>query len=138
MGPGPRLHPQHGDRAQDGHDRALHDRPIFDELEEELGEAIPRVVVEAQKQFVKSGFFSVDEVVSEENVREKLAVRGLGYLRYLRMGRKGVQVKMENVALPLLGVGLAQGLFERAFQVESDVEWELTGDEDLLIEVMPR
>lgn len=112
--------------------------PIFDELEEELGEAIPRVVVEAQKRFVKSGFFAVDEVVSEESVREKLAVRGLGYLRYLRMGRKGVQVRVENVALPLLGVGLAQGLFERAFQVESEVEWELTGDGDLVIEVMPR
>ena len=112
--------------------------PIFDELEEELGEAIPRVVVEAQKRFVKSGFFAVEEVVSEENMREKLAVRGLGYLRYLRMGRKGVQLRMENVALPLMGVGLAQGLFEKAFQVESEVEWEFAGDGDLLVEVMPR
>ncbi len=112
--------------------------PIFDELEEELGETIPQVVVEAQRRFVKSGFFAVEEVVSEENMREKLAVRGLGYLRYLRMGRRGVELKMENVALPLLGVGLAQGLFEKAFGVESEVQWELRDDGDLFIEVAPK
>lgn len=111
--------------------------PIFEELEEELGEAVPRVVVEAQKRFVKSGFFAVEEVTTEEGMRDKLAVRGLGYLEYLRMGRRSVELKMVNVALPLLGVGLAQGLFEKAFNIESRVEWELTPDGDLLVEVMP-
>lgn len=112
--------------------------PVFEELEKELGETIPRVVVEAQKRFVKSGFFAVEEMASEEGIREKLAIRGLGYLRYLRIGRRGVQAKVENVALPLLGVGLAQGLFEKAFQVESEVDWELDEDGDLLVEVTPR
>jgi hypothetical protein len=111
--------------------------PIFEELENELGEEIPRVVVEAQRRFVKSGFFAVEEVTTEEGMREKLAVRGLGYLEYLRMGRRGVELKMVNVALPLLGVGLAQGLFEKAFNVESRVEWELTPGGDLHIEVIP-
>ncbi len=111
--------------------------PIFDELEEELGEMIPQVVVEAQRRFVKSGFFAVEEVTTEEGMREKLAVRGLGLLEYLRMGRKGVQLKIANVALPLLGIGLAQGLFEKAFNIESRVEWEFTPDGDLLIEVAP-
>ncbi len=112
--------------------------PVFDDLQDELGEAIPRVVVEAQKRFVKSGFFAVEEVISEANMREKLAIRGLGYLRYLRMGKRGVELKMENVALPLLGVGLAQGLFERAFRMESEVDWELDDEGDLLVEVLPR
>ncbi len=112
--------------------------PVFEELEAELGETIPKVVVEAQRRFVKSGFFGVEEVTGEEGMREKLAVRGLGYLAYLRIGRRGVQLKMENVALPLLGVGLTQGLFEIAFGGESEVEWELKEDGDLLVEVIPR
>jgi len=112
--------------------------PVFDELESELGGMISNVVVEAQKRFVKSGFFGLEEVASEDNMRKKLAIRGLGYLRSLTMGQRGVRVHMENVALPLMGVGLTQGLFERAFNVESWVEWELHDDGDLFVEVGPR
>jgi hypothetical protein len=109
--------------------------PIFDDLEAELGEDIPRVVVEAQKRFIRSGFFAVEEVGSEENIRMQMALRGLGNIRELKMSRGGVRLSMENVALPLLGVGLTQGLFEKAFDVESEVEWELSDDGDLTVEV---
>ena len=44
---------------------------------------------------------------------------------------------MENAALPLLTVGLTQGTFEKAFDVNSEVEWELSEDGDLNIEVSP-
>ncbi|MBC7230400.1 MAG: hypothetical protein H5T74_08435 [Actinobacteria bacterium] len=111
--------------------------PIFDELEGELGDTIPRVVVEAQKRFVESGFFAVEEVASEENMRLQLALRGLGNLRELKMGRSGVSLRLENSTLHLLGVGLAQGLFEKAFGVESEVEWELHDDGDLEVQVSP-
>jgi hypothetical protein len=111
--------------------------PIFDELEAELGDTIPRTVVEAQKRFIRSGFFAVEEVISEEHMRMQMALRGMGNLRELKMGRKGVRLRMENVALPLLGVGLTQGLYEKAFGMESEVEWELTGDGDLSVEVTP-
>jgi hypothetical protein len=112
--------------------------PIFDELEEELGEDIPRVVVEAQKRFIRAGFFGVDEVVSKENMRIQIALRGLGNLKDVTMGRKGVRARIENVALPLLAVGTTQGLFDKAFNSESEVEWEITGEGDLELEVMPK
>lgn len=111
--------------------------PIFEELEAELGDTIPRVVVEAQKRFIRSGFFAVEEVVSEENMRRQVALRGLGNLKELKMGRKGVLLRIENVALPLLVAGLTQGTFEKAFDINSEVEWELTEDGDLDIEVIP-
>jgi hypothetical protein len=111
--------------------------PIFDELEEELGDTIPRVVVEAQKRFIRSGFVGVAEVVSEENMRMQMALRGLGNLRELKMGKKGVRARIENIALPLLAVGSTQGLYEKAFDIDSDVEWELTEDGDLEVEVFP-
>lgn len=112
--------------------------PIFDELEGELGESVPRVVVEAQKRFIKSGFFAVEEVASEENMRVQLALRGLGNLRELKMGRRGVSLRLENGTLHLLGVGLAQGLYEKAFGVESEVDWELHDDGDLEVSVTPK
>jgi hypothetical protein len=111
--------------------------PIFDELEEELGDTIPRIVVEAQKRFIRAGFFAVEEVTSEENMRRQVALRGLGNLKELKMGRRGVRLCIENVALPLLVVGLTQGTFEKAFDVNSEVEWELSEDGDLNIEVIP-
>ena len=112
--------------------------PIFDDLQEELGETIPNVVVEAQKRFIRSGFFGVEEVLGEDEMRTQLALRGLGNLTELKMGSKGVQVTVENTAIPLLMVGLAQGLFEKAFNKDSDVDWELTADGTLLVEVKPR
>lgn len=71
-------------------------------------------------------------------MREKLAIRGLGYLQYLCLGRKGIRVKMENATLPLMGLRLLiQGFFERTLRVESEMDRELTEDGDLLIEVAP-
>ncbi len=112
--------------------------PIFDDLEEELGGTIQSVVVEAHKRFVRSGFFGVEEVVGEEEMRDQLALRGLGNLTELKMNSKGVQLTMENIALPLLMVGLTQGLFEKAFDRLSYVDWELTADGTLLVEVKPK
>lgn len=112
--------------------------PVFEDLEEELGAFIPRISVEAQKRFAKSGFFSVEEVANEESMREEIALRGMGSLRELKMGRRGVLCKVDNAALPLICVGLTQGLFEAAFDVESVVEWELHADASLEIEVTPK
>ncbi|MDY6796543.1 MAG: hypothetical protein SWK76_14885 [Actinomycetota bacterium] len=112
--------------------------PVFEDLEQELGDSIPRVVVEAQKRFVKTGFFSVGEVDDEASLRSRLALRGLGNMVEVRMGRKGVRLVLENAALHLLGVGMAQGLYELAFNVESEVDWELSEDGVLHIEVNPK
>jgi hypothetical protein len=112
--------------------------PIFDDLEAELGDTVPRVVVEAQKRFIKSGFFAIEEIVSGENLRNQLAFRGLGNLTEIKMSGKGVRIKVENSTLHLLIIGLAQGLYEKAYGTESDVDWELSDDGDLQIEIKPR
>jgi len=112
--------------------------PVFDELEKELGEAIPRVVVEAQKRFIKTGFYSIEEVGDEGDIRTQLALRGLGNLKDIKMGKRGVSMRLENAALHLIVVGMVQGLFEMAFDVESGVEWELSEEGDLEVEVKPQ
>jgi len=112
--------------------------PIFRELEKELGETIPRVVVEAQRRFTKTGFYSIEEVSEEGDLRTQLALRGLGDLREIKMGSKGLRMRIDNAAVHLMIVGLAQGLFEMAFDVDSQVEWELSEEGDLELEVTPQ
>jgi hypothetical protein len=111
--------------------------PIFEELEQELGEAIPEVVIEAQKVFTKTGFYSPEEIRNEEDFRTQLALRGMGNLRDLKMNAEGLRMRLENVCMHLMVIGLVQGLFELAFDTRSGVEWELSEQGDLEVEITP-
>jgi hypothetical protein len=113
--------------------------PVFEELEAELGDTIPRTVVEAQRRFTKSGFYTMDDITDEGDFRTRLALMGLGNLKQLDMRRKGLFMRVENVALPLLVVGQAQGFFEMGFDIDStDVDWEISEEGDLEMQVKPR
>jgi hypothetical protein len=111
--------------------------PIFEELEKELGTDIPEVVIEAQRRFVRGGYYSVSEVRGEPRMREVLALRGMGELLELKLGRKGVELRLANAALPLMGVGLTQGLYELAFGIESRVTWSFSEEGLLEVSVSP-
>lgn len=108
---------------------------VFDELERELGEEIPRVVVEAQRRFVKSGFFRAREIESEEQFRKLLALRGLGNLRSLHIQGDELHLTLENPAMHLMLVGLMQGYFEVISGADSRVEWEISDDGIMDLEI---
>ena len=109
--------------------------PVFEELEKELGEGIPRAVVEAQRRIVKTGFYSIGEFKDEERFRNHFALRGLGNLKRMEMDRKGARLRIDNSNMYLAVVGLIQGIFEMTFDVDSRVEWELSEEGDLTVEV---
>jgi hypothetical protein len=111
---------------------------VFEELEEELGDTIPRAVVEAQRRFIKAGAYSIDEISDEGDFRTQLAVRGYGNLRHIYLGKDGLNLRIDNAAAPLMIVGLAQGLFEMALDVESDAAWEVSEEGDLEVRITPR
>lgn len=111
--------------------------PIFDELEAELGESIPRAVVEAQRRFTRSGFYGPLAAGTEEVFRKQLALRGLGSLTELEVNRRGMRMRVENAALPLILTGIAQGFYETALSVDSSVEWQFSEDGVLEVEVKP-
>ncbi len=113
-------------------------REVFSALEEELGEGIAREVVDAQRRFIKGGFYSIDGLMSEADFRTQFAFRGLGNLRRFAMGPAGLHMELEDSTLHLMVVGFAQALFELAFGGESRVEWDLGGDERLTVKVTPR
>jgi hypothetical protein len=110
----------------------------FEELEEELGETIPQVVVEAQRLFTRTGFYTIEDISSEGTLRTQLALRGMGMLQKLKMDDKGLHVRLDNAVLYLILTGMFQGLFEMATGLESNVEWELFEDGNLEVEVTPK
>jgi hypothetical protein len=110
---------------------------IFAAIEAELGSEIPRVVVEAQRLFTKTGFYRIEEL-DEKTLRGQLALRGIGNLREVRMDANGLRLQLDNACMPLMMVGMVQGLFELAYYVGSTVEWELSEEDDLRVEVKPK
>lgn len=111
--------------------------PIFTELESELGEDVPRLIVEAQRRFVRSSPYNLSEISTEADLQRNLALRGLGELRELELSWKGMRVSLANSAIHLWVVGLGQGLYELAFGKESRAEWELSTDGTLEVQVTP-
>ena len=108
---------------------------VFDELERELGEEIPRVVVEAQRRFTRKGIYSAAEIGEEEEFRKLLAVRGLGNLREMTLSEQGLKMRLENATLHLMLAGLFQGYFETVTGVDSDVDWEVSEDGTLEVTI---
>jgi len=111
--------------------------PIFRELELELGDAIPRVVVEAQRRFTMNGFYEMNEYAGFEEFRAGLALRGLGNLKELEIKRTGLRMRMDNTVLQLMIVGMMQGIFDAALGTDSIVDWESSSDGSLQLEVKP-
>ncbi|MFW6113465.1 MAG: hypothetical protein ACOC78_00905 [Actinomycetota bacterium] len=112
--------------------------PVFTALEQELGEAIPRAVVEAQRRFIRTGIYTLDVMEAEEDLRTQLALRGLGNLHYFKIDEQGAHLDLHNPCLHLIVAGMVQGNFEMAFGVESDIEWELNGQGNLEVQVTPK
>jgi hypothetical protein len=108
---------------------------IFSELERELGETIPKVIVEAQRRFVKTGFYKIAEMQDEESFRKQLALRGLGDLREITLSAGGLKVVIKNATLHLMMAGLLQGYFETATRSESEVGWEMRDDGTLELDI---
>jgi hypothetical protein len=108
---------------------------VFDELEKELGGTIPRVIIEAQRRFVKTGFYRIEELQDEEDFRKMLALRGLGELQETILAESGLKVTIKNAVLHLMMAGLMQGYFETMTGSESEVDWEMRDDGTLELEI---
>ncbi len=108
---------------------------IFDELERELGETIPKVIIEAQRRFVKTGFYHIKELEDQESFRRMLALRGLGDLQEITLSKRGLKVVILNAAVHLMMAGLLQGYYETMTRSESEVDWEMSADGTLELNI---
>lgn len=87
---------------------------------------------------MKRGFYTIEDARDEGDFRAQFALRGLGNLREWKMGMQGMSMSIDNAACYLMTVGMVQGLFELALDTESFVDWELSEEGNLEIEVTPR
>ncbi len=109
---------------------------VFDDLESELGEAIPETVIEATRRYIRSAWNTENWNRDGFAFQQMIAVRGLGYLARFEGERHGLEMLIQNACLHLPMVGTVQALVEMAYQVEaSTCEWELAEDGDLSITV---
>lgn len=112
--------------------------PVFQELEAELGDTIPAVVVESQRRLTRSGLYPEEMLGDIDKSRAQLALRGLGSLKDLEVDRQGLRMRLNNTTLHLIIVGMMQGLFELAYDTDTEVDFEFTEESDLELEIKPK
>jgi hypothetical protein len=109
--------------------------PIFRELEAELGETLPRVAVESQRRFTKTGYYKMGDYPTVEDFRAGLALKGLGNLQEFKISKRGLSVRLDNAIVPLMIVGMLQGIFDTALSKDSIVDWNYSPEGNLEVEV---
>jgi hypothetical protein len=110
---------------------------VIELLESELGDTVSETVIEAQRRFVKTDFYSLEEASSEEGLRAHLALRGLGNLREMTWSEGRLSLRLENACLHLLLVGLIKGIYELAIGKEAEVAWKPDLKGSFYIEAWP-
>ncbi|RJP30373.1 MAG: hypothetical protein C4536_10075 [Actinobacteria bacterium] len=112
---------------------------VLDDLEVELGAAIPETVIEAQRRYIVKSLSPQDLGKGKDAFRRMFALRGLGNLVNLEVSEGGISATIENSCLPLLMVGVMQGACESLFAHEkTGYEWEARQDGDLNISIYRR
>jgi hypothetical protein len=109
---------------------------ILNDLEAELGEAIPAGVIEAQRLHVKRAMKEDNWKGAPTDYRQAMAFRGLGNLTHFGGRRQHLEVTIENACMPLMTVGFVQGFYELALGYEeSSYEYEFTDDGVLSVDI---
>ena len=104
-------------------------------LEKELGDTIPATIVEAQRMHAAKTMNPRWKDVGQSDIRNWLAVQGLGNLVKLEQKDSGYDVLVQNPAIPLLLVGTMAALFEFITDKKAAVEWSVADDGDLSVSV---
>ncbi len=104
---------------------------VLRELEAELGEEIATVILQAQRDYVKSNLGVGEMGRGYDYIRHFLALRGLGNLVEYEFADGRMEAVIENARPPLLAAGIMYGIFELLSSLEGELQYEL-GDEGTL------
>jgi hypothetical protein len=109
---------------------------VFEDLEAELGEAVPEAIIEAQRRYGKLSMSADNWKRSGYDFKTWAALRGLGNIAAFRADEKRLTITLENPSMHLAMVGMAIALYELAWEAESSThEWHRTEDGDLVVTV---
>jgi len=77
-------------------------------------------------------------LVNEDEFRPQSAYQGMGNLRDLKIGRRGLRMRLDNASPHLWMVGLMQGIFEVSYGGDSSVDWGYSEEGNLEVEITPK
>lgn len=107
---------------------------ILSDLENELGDAIPSFIIEAQRQYTKKHWDNENWKKSPSEFILRVAVRGLGNVVDFNPTKEKHELLIQNPCMHLIMVGMVQGLVELARGWDSsNCDYELKDDGDLSI-----
>jgi hypothetical protein len=108
---------------------------VLRELEEELGEDIVAVILQAQRDYIKNNFGAEEMGKGYQYLRYFLALRGLGNLVKYEIDDAGMEAVIENARPPLLVAGIMHGIFELLSALEGKIEYRTLDDGTLEVKV---
>jgi len=108
---------------------------VFGELEAELGEEIPRNIMEAQRLYVRDTFTPAELSSREDYTAYQLALRGMGNLVKQDDIAEGIDFRVENGSPPPMVAGMLQGIFELQVGKNSLCSYERGDDGTLSVSV---
>jgi hypothetical protein len=109
---------------------------IFDDLQTELGEAVPETIIEAERRYIRSAWGGDEWLRRAPDFKRLIALRGLGNLVHFEGDRDHLALRIENSCLHLPMIGIVQAIVEMAYRRESSTyEWDFAEDGDLTITV---
>jgi hypothetical protein len=111
--------------------------PMFRALISEIGPVMQNVIIEAECKVTRNSFSPIDITQDSADIRLELASKGFGNLKELSVGREKMSVFIDNACFHFVLAGMFQGAFERTFEVDSDIEWELRENNKLELLITP-
>ncbi|MBN2168821.1 MAG: hypothetical protein JW738_06210 [Actinobacteria bacterium] len=112
---------------------------ILKDLEFELGESVPSLVIEAQRRITREEMSGEDWKRRAPDFKRMISTRGLGNLVKFEGDKTYLTLTIQNSCLTLIMVGAVQALVELALKWErSDYEYELKEDGDLVVTIKSR
>jgi hypothetical protein len=112
-------------------------RAVFDELCDELGDSIRAAIIEAVRRRLLSLMTPRWKILGPDDAQRWLAIEGMGNVVSMEQTGRGFSVFVQNPGVPLLIAGDSLAVFEYSTGQPGSVEWALTGEGDLSMEVYP-
>ncbi|MBN1288373.1 MAG: hypothetical protein JXA49_01885 [Actinobacteria bacterium] len=109
---------------------------ILRDLEHELGDEVPNLVIEAQRRYIKESWGNENWRIPGFEFRQRVAVRGLGNIVRFDPTVSEHKLLIENPCMHLVMVGIVQALVELARGWDASFSsYELRGDGSLEITI---
>ncbi|MBN1288372.1 MAG: hypothetical protein JXA49_01880 [Actinobacteria bacterium] len=112
---------------------------LLKDLESELGDAVPRLVIEAQREHVRGALSGENWRLKASHYNNMIALRGLGNLVEFNVDENALTLLIQNACMHLLMVGTVRALVEMGMGWEnSDYEYSMEEDGDLFVRISCR